>query len=237
MFDKWRKYNYVAQKSERHRFMMICAGVLLFFLLYLCLTSLLFSMNVLENDAMQPTLHRGDRFIFSSYKIQSSLSGKLGNFSLKRGSIVLVDRGEKTGFLRAAADELLRFFTAQRLSLRDRQGNVYLKRIIGLPGDEITMSNFVIRVKPRGEAYSFTEFELTGQDDDVNIPRLPALWDETLPFSGDMETIVLSDDDCFVLSDDRGNTNDSRTWGPLPLELLSGGVAFRCWPLNRLGRP
>jgi signal peptidase I len=99
------------------------------------------------------------------------------------------------------------------------------------------MTNFVLRIKPRDESYSFTEFELSEHPYNVTIPQVPALWDESLPFSGNMERIVLGEDECFVLSDDRSNTNDSRTWGPIPVSLIAGKALFRYWPLNRLGLP
>jgi signal peptidase I len=52
-----------------------------------------------------------------------------------------------------------------------------------------------------------------------------------------MDRIILGEDECFVLSDDRSNTNDSRTWGPIPVHRLAGKVLFRYWPLTRLARP
>jgi signal peptidase I len=99
------------------------------------------------------------------------------------------------------------------------------------------MDNYVVRVKIKGSEYSLTEFEVTEQDYTPDIPQMPALWDSSLPFSGDMDTIVLGDNECFVLSDDRSNTNDSRTWGPVPIKNIAGKALFRYWPFTRLGRP
>jgi signal peptidase I len=191
---------------------------------------------------MRPGLHAGDRFIFSSYTFYSLLTDfDFFNPSLPfhRGNIVLVDMalGKKRNPFTRIPDGLVRFFTAQRISLESREDQIYIKRVIGLPGDEITMTKFVIRVKPMGTSYSFTEFELSEQLYNVDIPQVPALWDESLPFSGNMEKIVLGEDECFVLSDDRSNTNDSRTWGPVPVNLIAGKALFRYWPFTRLGRP
>jgi signal peptidase I len=246
MFDKRRRFSYAAQKSRRHRWKKIVAGVLLFFLVYVSLTSLVFSMRVLENNAMRPGLSRGDRFVFSSYKIYSLFPERdleKGSLPFKRGHIVLVDMslGEKQGFFFRALNGFIRFFTAQRASLINRRDGAvegpFLKRVIGLPGDEIIMTNFVLRVKPEGRAYSFTEYEVSEELYELNIPQVPALWDESLPLSGGMGRLVLGDDECFVLSDDRSNTNDSRTWGPVPVKFIAGRVLFRYWPLNRLGKP
>jgi signal peptidase I len=201
-----------------------------------------FSVRVLENDTMLPGLRSGDRFIVSSNKIYSFLAdrGLLdGGLPFRRGDIAVVDMSlrQNTDMARKALDVLLRFFTLQRMSLFDRRDHFYVKRIIGLPGDEISMTNFVLRIKPAGENYFLTEFELAGRPYVPAIPQIPALWDESIPFSGDMDPRVLGEDECFVLSDDRSNTNDSRTWGPLPVNLVAGQLLFRYWPLTGLGRP
>jgi signal peptidase I len=52
-----------------------------------------------------------------------------------------------------------------------------------------------------------------------------------------MEPILLGADECFVVSDDRSNTNDSRTWGPIPVKSVTGMLVFRYWPPARLGAP
>ncbi|AEF83466.1 signal peptidase I [Leadbettera azotonutricia] len=240
MFGKKRGYSFAEQKNQRHRIRWILLWVFVFFAVYTSLTSLVFSMRVLENGTMEPGLHAGDRFIFSSYKIYSFIPGPdMEKLPFKRGNVVLVDTslGNKRGFFSLALDGVLRFFTAQRFSLERQGEQVYLKRVIGLPGDEITMTNFVIRVKPKGDAYSFTEFELWDTPYEIDIPQVPALWDNTLPFSGNMERVVLGSDECFVLSDDRSNTNDSRTWGPVPVKHIAGKVLFRYWPFTKLGQP
>ena len=244
---KGRRYSYADQKSHRYRKRWIVLGILLIFLFYISFTSLVFSMRVLENDTMAPNLRAGERFIFSSYAIYSlipELNFERGTLPFRRGNVVLVDLfgGEEPGFFHRLLDGTVRFFTAQRVSLADQSGRKsaeyqFMKRVIGLPGDEITMTNYVIRVKVKGSAYSLTEFEVTEQDYTPDIPQMPALWDLSLPFSGDMDTLVLGENECFVLSDDRSNTNDSRTWGPVPVKNIRGKALFRYWPLTRLGRP
>jgi signal peptidase I len=238
MAPKWLKYSYAAQKDQRHRIHWWVVILAAFFLLYILLSTFFISTGVLENDAMQPGLRKGDRFIFSSF-FYRLLPDEAAAGSLRRGNIVLVDTGreKKQRFIFRAADTLIRFFTAQRIGLIGREGRYFIKRVIGLPGDEVSMTNFVIRVKPSDSSYGFTEFELADRPYDVTIPQIPALWDESLPFSGSMEGVILGENEYFVLSDDRSNTNDSRTWGALPLDFIAGKALFRYWPVTRLGRP
>jgi signal peptidase I len=239
MFNKWLKYSYAAQKDQRHRIRWVLVWVIAIFLLYVVLSTFVASVRRLESDAMQPELHSGDRIIFASRMIYQFLPDEIGAKRLHRGNVVLVDtgQGKRRGLVRPVLDTVIRFFTAQQIGLAGSAESFYVKRVIGLPGDEITMTNFVVRVKPSGGTYSFTEFELWDRPYSPNIPQVPALWDSSLPFSGNMETIVLGEDECFVLSDDRGNTNDSRTWGPVPMDQISGRALFRFWPLTRIGLP
>ena len=239
MFDnKSRKYSYATQKKQRHGQWRILLWILAFFIVYSCLTSLVFSVRILENETMRPGLRKGDHYIFLSYRIHSFIPMRDTGKSLRRGNIVLIDKSlHKQNFFFFTLDNVIRFFTAQRFGLDQGEEEEYIKRIIGLPGDEITMTNFVIRIKSQGELYSFTEFELWDRPYEAIIPSIPALWDTSLPFSGNMERVTLGPNEYFVLSDDRSNTNDSRTWGPVPLSSIAGKAFFRYWPFTRLGRP
>jgi signal peptidase I len=41
----------------------------------------------------------------------------------------------------------------------------------------------------------------------------------------------------YLLGDNRGRSDDSRFWGPVPQDWVVGRVVFRYWPLSRLGTP
>ncbi|MDR1904103.1 MAG: signal peptidase I [Treponema sp.] len=241
MFEK-KKFSYADQKKQRHHIHWVFIWFFAFFLFYTVFTNLIFSFRVVETEAMQPGLYTGDFLVFSSYTVQSLFSD-IDIWTpappFRRGNIVVVDTGrlDRKSLVNIILDNFIRFFTAQRVSIDNRGENWYIKRVLGLPGDEIAMTNFVLRIKPRGSQYMFTEYEVAEQSYNVTIPQIPALWDESLPFSGNMDAVVLGEDECFVLSDDRSNTNDSRTWGPIPVDCITGKALFRYWPLTRLGIP
>jgi signal peptidase I len=241
MFDKWRRYSYTAQKTHRLRLLWIFLGFLALYIVYNIFTSFFFSMWVLENDTMLPGLNSGDRFVVSSLAVPSLLEDikkRRQPSPVKRGDIVLVNTafGEKKPVALKIADGFIRFFSAQRVSLIGNEDR-YVKRVIALPGDEVSMTNYVFRVKPAGSSYTLTEFELSEKPYTPNIPHVPALWDESIPFSGNMDKIVLEEEQYFVVSDDRGNTNDSRTWEPVFEDAIIGKVILRYWPITRFGRP
>jgi signal peptidase I len=196
----------------------------------------------MENNGMQPQIYPGDCFIVASRNIHSflvNIGAAKNSVPWRRGTVVLInkEREDPESLLLHLADTLVRFFTAQRLTLLHNEDLLYMKRVIGLPGDEIYITGFVSRVKPQDSTYILTEFELAAKPYNINIPQSPSLWNESLPFSNSIEKIILQENEYFVLSDDRGNTNDSRTWGPISGDLIEGKAIFRYWPLSRLKAP
>ena len=89
----------------------------------------------------------------------------------------------------------------------------YIKRVIGVPGDEIVIEKG--RVFVNGE-------EL--QEQYVDVPDL----------SSRLQTYVMKGH-YFVLGDNRCHSSDSREFGQVPVENLRGKVDLRVWPLGRIG--
>ncbi|MCL2800892.1 MAG: signal peptidase I [Treponema sp.] len=235
MFDKWTHYSYTAQKYQRHKALKFLLVFFILFIIYNCISAFFISVWVVDNDTMQPGLNKGDRIIFTSFKPLGRNNDE-NQFPYKRGSIVLVDmRHRKDANLPLRfIDGFVRFFTAQKAGIFSGEGQHYIKRVIGLPGDEISMSSYGFRVQAAGSSYILTEFELSQRPYHTSIPQITDIWDNSIPFSGSIDTIVLGNDDCYVVSDDRSNTNDSRTWGAISPSLISARALLRFWPLNKI---
>lgn len=96
----------------------------------------------------------------------------------------------------------------------------YIKRIIGLPGETIEIKESRIMI--------------------VNGKGAQIL-DETEYLSQDLETlgnirVSLSENEYFVLGDNRDFSFDSRRWGVLPREYIVGKVYLRAWPFVALAK-
>ena len=92
-----------------------------------------------------------------------------------------------------------------------REEEKYIKRIIGLPHEVVKIQN--------SEVY-------------INDQKLKE--DYLSPYQNttpDMEK-TLSDDEFFVMGDNRPNSNDSRIWGPCPKKNLIGKAIFILYPLS-----
>lgn len=90
----------------------------------------------------------------------------------------------------------------------------YIKRIIGLPGDRVTLAQNTITVYENGTKLALREKYLDGH------PTLGA-FDITVPQG-----------EYFVMGDNRNFSYDSRSWGPLPQKDIIGVVRLRLWPIN-----
>ena len=93
----------------------------------------------------------------------------------------------------------------------------YIKRIIGLPGEIITISDekIVIKNKANPDGFAPEEDYLSGAETNGNISA-------TLGF-----------DEYFVLGDNRGASSDSRIWGALKEEFVIGRALLRAYPFDK----
>ena len=104
-----------------------------------------------------------------------------------------------------------------------RPRSIYIKRIVGLPNEHIALEND--RVLINGAL----------QPEPYRLPdRLPAAR-PSREYAGQWFT---DSDEYFLLGDNRGDSEDSRTFGPVCGGLIIGRVWFRYWPpyIWRAGR-
>jgi signal peptidase I len=106
--------------------------------------------------------------------------------------------------------------------------DAFIKRIIGLPGDQVAVINHRVFVngKPLDETYIRPDI-LTF------VEECPAKPNGPKPFLSEPQIIPANS--YLVLGDNRGNSLDGRCWGVVPRENIIGRAALRFWPINRFG--
>lgn len=241
MFDKWLRYSYADQKKRQHRLARLALSIVLFFVVSTLFSHFLLETVRVENSTMAPGLERGDRLFVLKWGFLSSGSASRASIpNLRRGELVLVSREsrilEKTGPLYSLFRTVVRFFTAQRLDPAGPDARVQIKRVVGMPGDELSMQDSVCRIREQGVAYMMTEHELSSTSYDLTTLPVPEGWSSEYPLSQNLDPVMVNPGSYFLLSDDRSCANDSRAWGPVEGTALLGKAIFRYWPFDRIGR-
>ena len=90
--------------------------------------------------------------------------------------------------------------------------SVYLKRVIGMPGDRIEVDRGAVNVNG-------------------SVLDEPYARRDTRSFPA----VVVPAGAYYVLGDNRANSDDSRAWGFVPAGDLIGRATFGVWPLRHIG--
>jgi len=93
----------------------------------------------------------------------------------------------------------------------------FIKRIIGEPGDRLKVI--------KGHAY------INGKE--LNEPYIRP--DESCPICNLPREITIPPGHFFMMGDNRGESDDSRDWGPVPKGWIIGKAFFTYWPPSRVG--
>ncbi len=98
-------------------------------------------------------------------------------------------------------------------------GQYFIKRVIGLPGETVEIKGFRVRIKnvqaPAGFVLDESGYLLS-----------------TVETTGD-RAVTLGSDEYFLLGDNRTASKDSRAFGPVPKNRITGKVLLRAWPFDR----
>ena len=91
------------------------------------------------------------------------------------------------------------------------QATVYIKRIVGTPGDQI-------KIESNGSIFvNNIELEIKNVNNTNN---------------GDKFEIKLSDNEYFLIGDNRDNSFDSRMFGPISSDRIIGKAYFKIYPFS-----
>jgi signal peptidase I len=151
----------------------------------------------IPSGSMEPTLQIGDRILVN--KLSYHFHG--------------VDRGNIVVFSRPPTE-----------NCGGPEVNDLVKRVIGLPGDVISLSNGYVDV----DGKKLDESWLPASEQGITVAG-PAGNSSNLA-----RPYRVPADNYFVMGDNRTDSCDSRYWGPINRSLIVGKVELRVWPLSTL---
>lgn len=111
----------------------------------------------------------------------------------------------------------------------DSEEEEYVKRIIGLPGDEVVYTDDHLYINGEEVPEDYLEPMKAAGGEKTLTP------DFTLMNIPGSESMKVPEQMYLVLGDNRWVSKDSREFGFVPVEKIEGTASLRIWPLDRIG--
>ncbi|MEW5820435.1 MAG: signal peptidase I [Cyanobacteriota bacterium] len=178
--------------------------VLLTLILIIGIKNLIGEPRWIPTESMVPTLIEGDRVFIEK------ISEYFGEY--KRGDIIVFYPPK----FELKHDPWSEFTRSMGFLNND---TAYIKRLIGLPGDNIDVVEG-IGVFVNGKL--------------LDEPYVNEIADRGCGTRAKYCQITLEKDQYFMMGDNRNNSLDSRVWGPLPVNRVIGKAYCRWWPIDRI---
>jgi len=161
-----------------------------------------FLLDLLETLALAAVLYLGINAVSARIRVDGSSMEP----TLRTGEYVIVNKlAYKLGSPRIGDVVVFRY--------PRNPSQEYIKRIIGLPGDQVKIT--------RGRVY--VNGEMLDEPYLAYPPSYQGNWS-------------VSDSQLFVLGDNRNNSSDSHNWGMVPMENVIGKAVLIYWPPANWGK-
>jgi signal peptidase I len=163
----------------------------------------------IPSPSMYPTLDIGQRILVNRLATDPGI-GAVVVFHPPQGAVdqppVCGDPREGTGHAQACDRP-----TSQE------SDQTFIKRVVAVGGDRLSIRDgrVILNGKPEKAPYA----EPCGGGPDCNF----------------RQTIVIPPGHYFMMGDNRGDSDDSRYWGPIPQSWIIGEAFFTYWPPDRIG--
>lgn len=180
-------------KSAGSFFLDIIETVVVALSIFLVIYLFFVQPHQVKGQSMENTFHTGD------YLLTDKVSYHTGQ--PHRGDVVIFHAPEAAGCVEGT-------------------GCDFIKRVIGLPGDQI-------QVKDGGIYVNGTRLQEPYLDDGI--------YTEAGDFTRGERQIVIGPTEYFLVGDNRPHSHDSRAFGPVPRENIVGRVFLRYLPLDQMG--
>ncbi|MEZ5120945.1 MAG: signal peptidase I [Solirubrobacterales bacterium] len=165
----------------------------------------------IPSESMEPTLDVGQRVLVNR------LGNRFGTPDIGDVLVFHPPQGAETdtcGDPRTGADSR----RACDMPTKQRSDVNYIKRVVAGPGDKLSIVDGHVILNGKRQQESFTK-------------PCPA-GNPNCTFPG---TITIPAGHWFMMGDNRGESDDSRFWGPVPRSWIIGDAFATYWPPKRIG--
>jgi signal peptidase I len=153
-----------------------------------------------DGPSMQNTLQNADKLII--WKVPRSWARITGHqYVPKRGDIIVFTQSGLSDFGQQDSKQLI-------------------KRVIGLPGDRVSVNN--------GEITVYNDAKPGGFNPDRTLP-----YGKNIPATSGNLNVTLGPNQLFVSGDNRPDSLDSRAFGPINTNQVVGKLVLRVFPVSQ----
>jgi signal peptidase I len=178
-----------------------------------CVQAFVVKPYKIPSASMEPTLQENDRVLVNRISHEAGALPKVGQIVVFNPPNGAENSPQPSCGMPVKAD------SACPQSVPVRSSLTFIKRVVAVAGDRISIvGGHVIRNGVR-EADSYIAACNDGQACDLH------------------HTITIPKGEIFLMGDNRGNSDDSRYWGPIPTSWVIGQAFVRYWPPRRIGIP
>jgi signal peptidase I len=194
------------KKREHNSFVELVTIVAVALGLALGIQAFLVKPFRIPSESMVPTLAVGQRVLVDRVSFRFS--------DPDRGDIVVFKPPEgqpSTCGVERPSDEPCPEGTAARSDTN------FIKRVVGLPGDHLKVIEGSVYINGKRQDEPFAR--LDSECPTCNLPR----------------EITIPKGEYYMMGDNRGESADSREWGPVPKKWIIGKAFMTYWPPGRIG--
>jgi signal peptidase I len=171
----------------------------------------------IPSGSMLPTLHIHDRVLVNRFaKRILGNEPKVGDITVFHPPAGADDQGGGSQCGDSRAGQGTGIPCDRATAQRSKQS--FIKRVVAVGGDTIAISDGHVIRNGRMTREPFAA-PCVGQDDICNFPK----------------TITVPKGYVYMMGDNRGNSDDSRFWGPIPTSWVIGKAFATYWPPSRIG--
>jgi signal peptidase I len=167
----------------------------------------------IPSASMEPTLHDGDRVLVNRIPHETGALPKVGQILVFNPPVGAENAPQPACGAPLVAD------SACTASVPERSTMVFIKRVVAVGGDKISIRGGHVIRNGVSEADSYTAACAGGEACDLH------------------HTITIPKGEVFMMGDNRGDSDDSRFWGPIPTSWVIGEAFVLYWPPSRIGFP
>jgi signal peptidase I len=167
----------------------------------------------IPSGSMEPTLHIGDRVLVNRLSRHLGSDPKIGQITVFHPP----SGADSSPAVCGAPPPSSTTPCAQPTATESSQ--TFIKRVVAIAGDRISVRD--------------------GQVIRNGVPEPDPFAAKCEPGDGCnfASTITVPPGDVYLMGDNRGDSDDSRYWGPEPIRWIIGHAIFRYWPPGRIGTP